>query len=1050
MFEKLRKSSLKFYSFFILILILSISPNAESFSQIFKKEKKKSDYSFRLTDIVCSYVWKLYVYPDRIKPDKMIVDGLKRIAQSIPELLIDYDEESNFVYVHIDDHSMKIDLNNVDSLVTTSNKLKKAFAFIAKNKQTEKVEDDDVMYEGLNGMVSHLDPHTVILPPKAFDEFKIGTSGQFGGLGMVVGIREGILTVISPIEGTPAHRAGLKAGDQIIEIDGESTINMTLSESVNKLRGKPNTLVLISVLKHKAAEPVSISIKREIIKIPTVDEKILEDGIGYIKIRNFQNDTAVMLQKHIKSLKKSNGKIKGLVIDLRNNSGGLLEQAIKVTDQFIDSGNIVVTVGPGGQNTDIQEARREKTDELFFPIVVLINSSSASGAEIVVGALKENDRCVVIGNRSFGKGSVQQLIDLINGAALKLTMAKYLTPFFNEVQSEGISPDIVFTPVTISEDDINLFRERTYLREEDLLEHRNIQKKSEHKSDTNILEVKYLKDSEVKEENGEDDSTDKDKEEEFKDEDPYKAGDLTKDNLVQFAKMIIKDSDKFDRNEILRDIHPLIEKIEAAEEKKIFQAFKEIGIDWTNGKTQELPFPVTNLSIELTESENKIEKTKDTTLVNAGDKLSITVSITNKGKGTMYQVRGISESKNLYLDKLEFVFGKIPAGATESYTKTVEIPKNVADRKDPITIKFNESNDNAPDNIDNIVRIRSLTRPQFAYSYQISDKGGSDKTGNNDGLIQADEDITLTINVKNVGKNKAEKISVALKNVTEEEVFVSKGMAELEELLPGKSGTVDMELKVKNEASFDKFDMDILIRESTFGAFTLNTNTFYVNQKDNAPKLKKVHSKLKVTKDEAPILGSRVGNSVQIAQLKKGTILNSDSKISGSLYRIDLPNNQYAWISDDNVEKCKDNKDSNLEKIELLMQHIPPTIELNMENLDLLVENDEVTISGIARDDKEIKSVYAFVSNEKIYFKSKFTELQSKYSHKNEKNNKQSTSNSGNNKNKITPKGTIKELPFSIKIKLKDDSNGITIIANDSDDLNVSKSIVITKISEKE
>ena len=502
----------------------------------------------------------------------MLIYGLKRIEQSIPELLIDFDDKSGILVVHVDNQSLKLNVNDLKTLKDTSAKLKEAFKFIDENKQTKKIKTDDIMYEGINGMLSRLGPHTLVLPPKAFNEFKIGTTGQFGGLGMVVGIREGILTVISPIEGTPAHKAGLKAGDQIVEIDGESTVNMTLSDAVSKLRGKPNTIVTIFVLKYKATKPEPIAIKRKIIKIPTVDDKILEDGIGYIKIRNFQNDTSAVLKEHIKKIKKSNnnGKIKGLIIDLRNNSGGLLDQAIQVTDQFIDSGNIVVTVGPGGRNTDVKTAKKSKTDELDFPIVVMINSSSASGAEIVVGALKDNNRCVVIGNRSFGKGSVQQLIDLIDGAALKLTMAKYLTPFFNEVQAKGISPDILFTPSTISDDDINLFRKHTYLREEDLAKHKDLDIKPEPVQISNLIEIKYLKENEEKE-NPEEEIDEKPK---FDESDPYKAGDLDKDNLVQFAKMIIKKSKSSERNNMLKNIQPLLKEIEIAEEEKVLQAFK--------------------------------------------------------------------------------------------------------------------------------------------------------------------------------------------------------------------------------------------------------------------------------------------------------------------------------------------------------------------------------------------------------------------------------------------------------------------------------------------
>ena len=190
----------------------------------------------------------------------------------------------------------------------------------------------------------------------------------------------------------------------------------------------------------KATEPKQVTLKREIIAIPTVESASLDNDLGYIKIRNFQDDTSRCLNEHLKRLKTSNNKIKGLIIDLRNNSGGLLDQAIEVADKFIEKGPIVVTVGPSGHPREIQEARKTDTDEEPYPIVVLVDAGSASGAEIVAGALKENNRAVIVGDRSFGKGSVQQLIELMDGSALKLTIAKYLTPLFTDIQSVGITP----------------------------------------------------------------------------------------------------------------------------------------------------------------------------------------------------------------------------------------------------------------------------------------------------------------------------------------------------------------------------------------------------------------------------------------------------------------------------------------------------------------------------------------------------------------------------------------------------------------------------------
>ncbi len=1053
---KLYKFNLLRISLLSAFLIISVFTRV-SFAQLFSAEKKNSeqDTSYRLTDVVCSYVEKLYVYPEKIEPDKLLQQALVRLENVLPELLVDIDEDTGLISIHVDNKSLELNSSKVTDLKNISTELKKAFSFVAKNKQTEKISSDDIMYEGLNGMLTRLDPHTVVLPPKAFDEFKIGTSGQFGGLGMVVGIREGVLSVISPIEGTPAFRAGLKAGDQIIEIDGESTINLTLSESVNKLRGKPKTPVTLSVLKYKAAKPQTITIIREIIRIPTVDDKILEDGIGYIKIRNFQNDTAMALAEHIKNIKKSSDKIKGMIIDLRNNSGGLLDQAIEVSDQFLDSGNIVSTVGPGGKNKEIQRAKKARTDELDFPIVLLINASSASGAEIVVGALKENNRGVVIGNRSFGKGSVQQLIDLINGAALKLTMAKYLTPFFNEVQAKGISPDIFFTPVTISEDDINLFREHIYIREEDLIKHGEKKTKPiRQKPLKKVKEIKYLKESVKKaevDEDGDDPA--------IIEEDPYKAGDLSKDNLVQFAIMIIKNTVTPERKAILKEIDNLLEKVSQTEEKKIFNALKEIGINWADGESETgQPAPVASIeffkSVSDDDDNQDSEKLKPiSNIIQAGEKIAITVKVENKGKGTIYRVRGISESDNLYFDNREFVFGKIKAGETKSYTKTIEIPKNVIKREDEISIQFDESNGNAPDDIKTELRVEPQERPKFAYTYQINDKGIEGKKGNNDGLIQKGEDIDLILHVKNIGKGKAEKVSVVLKNITEDEIFVKKGRIEIEELLPGETESVNMEFNIKENVSFEKFDVDALIRDSIFGVYLADTINFSIAPKNAVSLLSSVRSRLKVIKDNAVIFSNRENKNEPIAILKKGALLNSDGWAPG-LYRIDISSNIYGWIPASNVEKIDAKKHSKTEEhnIDILMQRVPPTISFLNENVDLISDKDIFTLTGTIDDDNGVKNIYTFVNNDKIYFKSLVAERQHNGKLngmlKNSLNEEQTDiahelKRTGNETEQSSTNG--KKLDFTTEIQLKEGANTITVVARDKDDLITSRSFVITK-----
>ncbi len=1024
----LRFTSLLLTLTLIVIVTTNQKGNCNIFTRLYSGDKDSS--SFRLTDIVCSYVEKLYVYPDKINPKEMVTNALKRLEKAIPELLVNFDEKSDITTINVDDKSISLEMKDIQTLKQTSHALKKAFTFISENKQSEKIKADDIMYEGLNGMLTKLDPHTVVLPPKDFDEFKIGTTGKFGGLGMVVGIREGILTVISPIEGTPAEKAGLKAGDQIIEIDDESTVNMTLSESVGKLRGDPDTYVTIAVKKYKSATQLELSIQRKIIKIPTVTDKVLEDGIGYIKIRNFQNDTSEALNEHIKNLRKDNSKIKGMIIDLRNNSGGLLDQAIKVTDQFIDSGNIVVTVGPGGRNKDIQKAKRSELDELDFPIVLLINSSSASGAEIVVGALKENNRGIVIGNRSFGKGSVQQLIDLIDGAALKLTMAKYLTPLFNEVNTKGITPDIFFTPAIITEDNIDLYKEHTYIREEDLLDHENTKGSKNVTDNSNgpVREIKYLLEIEEK-------SDDEEKEDpEFSEEDPYKAGDLSKDTLVQFAKMFIKNTEMSERNAILKSIDPILKEVEEAEQSKILAALKDIGIDWSSGQHAGIPKPLVAVSFKLDTDKTTEAKKSTIKTVNAGEKLNITISISNNGTGTMYQTRGITESENMYFNNLEFFFGKIGNGETKSYTKTIEIPKSAINREDKMAIKFHEMNGYAPDDIKNTIHINSMKKPVFAYSFSIADKGLNGKTGNNDGRIQENEDISLCLIIKNIGEGISEKTSVALKNISDDAAFVRKGIEDIGTLEAGETKTVNMEFKVKENLPSDEFNMDIIIRESTFGSFILSNQTFKLEKDQIKPILPETPFKLTTIKDNTPVYGVMWEDAEQISALSNNTLVKTDGKNNG-FYHIELAPDNYGWIPENYLKKGEFKDQTATEEINYIMQHMPPAIDINMQNINLLSDLDKFILTGNVTDDKEVKNIYAFVNNEKVYYKSKHIERHAKLN---------GESFTKNNDQKLNQK-VLKDINFSINIHLKDGINTVAIIARDNEGLTATKSFVVTK-----
>jgi carboxyl-terminal processing protease len=304
----------------------------------------------------------------------------------------------------------------------------------------EEVDPQTLIYGAIEGMLSSLDPHSSFLKPDDYKELQVETKGIFSGIGIEITLRDGILTVVSPIEGTPAYAAGLKANDRILKIGEKTTKNMSLVEAVKLLRGQKGTKVTISILREGWRKLKEITLTRDVIPIKSVRFRTLETGYGYVRISNFQNNTTDELRSSIKDLEEGAG-LKGLVLDLRNNPGGLLDQAVEVADEFLESGLIVYTDGRIEEQRMRFEAHADRLPHTY-PIVVLVNEGSASASEIVAGALQDHKRAIILGMQTFGKGSVQTIIPIGDGSAVRMTTARYYTPNGRSIQAKGIEPDI--------------------------------------------------------------------------------------------------------------------------------------------------------------------------------------------------------------------------------------------------------------------------------------------------------------------------------------------------------------------------------------------------------------------------------------------------------------------------------------------------------------------------------------------------------------------------------------------------------------------------------
>ncbi len=419
---------------------------------------------------------------------------------------------------------------------------------IVKKSYVEEIDTEEIIEGAIKGMLTTLDPHSSFMKPDDFKELQVETKGSFSGIGIEIAIRDGILTVVSPIEGTPAFKKGLKAGDKIVKIENEPTKDFTLMEAVKKLRGTKGTKVTISIHRKGWRELKKVTIVRDVIPLHSVKSRWMEPGYPYVRITNFQSKTTKDLKKVLREFSDKE-EIKGLLLDLRSDPGGLLDQAVKVSDLFLRNGLIVSTKGRIKEQNMTYKAHSGGV-YYDFPMVVLVNEGSASASEIVAGALQDHKRALILGAQTFGKGSVQTIIPMNNGAGLRLTTARYYTPNGTSIQAKGITPDIIIPTPVFTREDIEAegkkIRKPRFLREKDLINHMKNGDDPEEDDKEKTMEQEESDDEEtfiddsddVKEEIG--DEGEDEGEDEDEDEESRKKEELEKDPQLKTALMLLK------------------------------------------------------------------------------------------------------------------------------------------------------------------------------------------------------------------------------------------------------------------------------------------------------------------------------------------------------------------------------------------------------------------------------------------------------------------------------------------------------------------------------
>lgn len=745
--------------------------------------------NFHLTSVtttprVLSFIKESYIDQARVKPFEMLKGALNQIQKNVAEILVAFDGGNKFS-ITIDKATKKFSPKELFEFKALWPLLNDIYTFIEVHYHGD-VKKQDIEYLAIDGILTTLDPHSNILPPKIYNEFKIGTTGKFGGIGIVIGTKEGELTVISPIEDTPAWRAGIKAGDKIIQIGEESTVNMSLTEAVELLRGDVGTTAVVTIDRKGKPAPFNVTLKRAIIKIESVQSAVIPVGnknVGYLKIKSFQEDTEKEFIKQVAKLKESQN-FSGLILDLRNDPGGLLSQAVAIADKFISEGVIVSTVGAGNVFLE-QESAKSAGTEPAYPLVVIVNEGSASASEIVAGTLQNYGRAIIVGTQTFGKGSVQTVYDLRDGSALKITIAEYLTAGKNSIQSIGVTPDIKLVAARIGKDAIDLVEDK-HETEESLEGH--LAKNSGMEGEDSEYKLNYFEPY-VEE-----------SDEEISKREYSSTLDFSKDFPVKFASSIIAKDTTDSYKDLLKAAVPVLESESKEQENLISTELTKYGITW--GDCKQGGRPTLQMSFSLEKNNEQVKR------VAAGDEITMTLIAKNIGTGSLCRLVGITDSKEHYLKNKEFVFGSIEPQASKKYSVKIKVPKYISTQNLPFTVKFNEANANQPNEFKAIIPVVGLPEPQFAYSFKLETPENIKVSRE---ALPFSKSIPLKVDVKNTGKGAAPNAVAIIKATDAKGIFIDVGRIKLGKIDPNQSKSALFKFKIEEALPKTAFELELTI-----------------------------------------------------------------------------------------------------------------------------------------------------------------------------------------------------------------------------------------------
>jgi carboxyl-terminal processing protease len=871
-----------------------------------------------------------YVDPARVDPKKMLYAALDSVQLNIAEVLVEPDQARHKVKITVNDKPEVFDTDDVDSPWRLAAKLKRIFRFIEANMNAG-ADLAKVEYAAVNGMLGTLDPHSVLMDPEAAREMDQSTSGKFGGLGIVIRMVDRKLTVVKPMKDTPAFRKGIKAGDHIVRINNEPTENLTSNEAVDRMRGDPKTSVTLWIERKGETQLMRFDVMRDVIRMAQVEHKLLERGVGYIKVKAFSkgisNDVA-------RAMKEMSGQgATSWILDLRYNPGGLLEEAVQLSDLFVDQGTIVATVE--GRNRTTRRAEHGFGDT-SSPLAVLVNGGSASASEIVAGALKNLDRAVIIGSRSFGKGTVQELYDNDDRSKLKLTVAQYLTPGDRSIQNLGIVPDIALQRMYIpekndsSDDFVRMLAPTRSYSEKDL--DATIQSTYAKDNEKPTHEISFIVDRK-KPAPGQPNTPAPKPEDD--DEEPD-VDEIVQDFEMRFAKELIS-TVSGNRLKLVAGSTKLVTRVRGEEEKKLVAALATIGIDWAGADKPEVG---ANLDVSIA--------TLPKGTVKAGDIVSVTATVKNNGTAPAYRVLPRIHTDDNVFDDTELPIGKVAPGETKTFTAKVKVPKDAFDRVDRLGVEVKELR-NAPARIVPVeLHIEAAPRPVFAYAYQLLDDG------NGDGLVQRGEKYRLQVQIKNTGVGPTQDAQVVLRNATGDGVTLGKSRLELKDTLaPGQVKEIEFPLATDATLKSGELIVELMAYDAALDV-------------QSSEKLKfKVQSSVTGQRGTGDVT-VRAQVTIRAGAHEESSVVGTATKgqsyhalgTFGGFTKVKLGATKVGFLPTSMVTSGGAGNGNFIP----VWNSTPPVIAMNTKGLE--TSNETYKLTGTVNDEQKVEDVYIFVSNQ--------------------------------------------------------------------------------------